>query len=197
VNSPIAFFDFDGTITTKDSLLEFIKYVKGDAAFYFGFFIHSPVLILYKLNIISNHSAKEIMLRYFFGKMDEGEFEKHCDDFTSGRLPQLIRPKALHEIKKMQEGGGSVVVVSASPENWLKSWCTGIGAECVATKLVISNKKITGKIDGRNCHGKEKVNRIRSAYDLNEYSSVYAYGDTPGDRHMLSLATIRFYKPFR
>ena len=197
MNKAIAFFDFDGTITEKDSLLEFIRYVKGDAAFYFGFFIHSPVLILYKLQIISNHSAKEMMLRYFFGKMDVEIFRKHCDDFTNKKLPQLIRPKAMHEMKKMQESGASVVVVSASPENWLRSWCTANGAECIATRLVITDNKITGKIEGRNCHGREKVNRIRSAFNLDQFSSVYAYGDSPGDRHMLSLATIRFYKPFR
>jgi phosphatidylglycerophosphatase C len=197
VNRAIAFFDFDGTITEKDSLLEFIRYVKGDAAFYFGFLIHSPVLILYKLQIISNHSAKEIMLQYFFGKMDVEVFGKHCDSFSNQKLPQLIRPKAIHEMKKMRESGASVVVVSASPENWLRSWCAANGAECIATRLVILDNKITGKIEGRNCHGREKVSRIRAAFDLNNFSSVYAYGDTPGDRYMLSLANIRFYKPFR
>lgn len=197
MNRAIAFFDFDGTITTKDSLLEFIRYVKGDVAFYCGFLLHSPVLVLYKLQIISNQRAKEIMLRYFFGSMDADLFKTHCDSFISHRLPSLLRPKALREIKKLQEGGASVVVVSASPENWLRSWCTANGAECIATKLIISDNKITGKIDGRNCHGEEKVRRIRSRYNLNDYSSVYAYGDTMGDRHMLSLATIKFYKPFR
>jgi phosphatidylglycerophosphatase C len=197
VNRTIAFFDFDGTITTKDSLLEFIRFVKGDTAFYLGFLLHSPILVLYKLQIVSNQFAKEMMLRYFFGKMDTDVFNKHCENFISEKLPSLLRPKALHEIKKLKDAGANVVVVSASPENWLKTWCIETGTDCVATKLVIVNNKITGKIDGKNCHGEEKVNRIRSAYNLNNYASVYAYGDTPGDRHMLSLATIRFYKPFR
>ena len=193
----IAFFDFDGTITTKDSLLEFIRFVKGDTAFYFGFILHSPALVLYKLHIISNQTAKEMMLRHFFGKMDAGVFNKHCENFANEKVPALIRPKAMHEIKKLQESGAKVVVVSASPENWLKSWCEVAGADCIATRLVTSNNRITGKISGRNCHGEEKVNRIRAAYNLSDYSSIYAYGDTPGDRPMLSIATIRFYKPFR
>jgi HAD superfamily hydrolase (TIGR01490 family) len=197
VNRAIAFFDFDGTITTKDSLLQFIRYVKGDTAFYLGFFLHSPVLVLYKMQIVSNKSAKEMMLRYFFGKMDADVFAKHCENFIHERLPQLIRPKAMHEIKKLQERGATVVVVSASPENWIESWCAAIGAECIATKLVTANNRITGNINGRNCHGKEKVNRILNAYNLGEFSSIYAYGDTLGDKHMLSLATIKFYKPFR
>lgn len=193
----IAFFDFDGTITTKDTLLEFIKYVKGNAAFYFGFLLHAPVLILYKIQIVSNQRAKEIMLRYFFGGMDEEVFNDYCVKFIEEKLPSLLRPKALHEIKSLRDAGAEVVIVSASPENWLKSWCDSTGLNCVATKLIVSNKKITGRIDGRNCHGHEKVTRIKSLYNLAEYSKVYAYGDTPGDRHMLSLANIRFYKPFR
>lgn len=193
----IAFFDFDGTITSKDTLLEFIRFVKGDTAFYTGFMLHSPVLVLYKLKIISNQTAKEMMLRHFFGKMDVEVFRKHCENFANEKLPQLIRPKAMHEIRKMQESGADVVVVSASPENWLASWCNAAGTGCIATKLVVAKNKITGKIDGRNCHGEEKVNRIRSAYDLNNYSSVYAYGDTSGDKPMLSMADIKFYRPFR
>ena len=197
MNKAIAFFDFDGTITTKDSLLEFIRYVKGDTAFYLGFLLHSPILILYKLQIVSNQFAKEIMLRHFFGRMKADEFNRYCENFMNEKLPQLIRPKALHEIKKLQESGASVVVVSASPENWLKSWCIAAGTSCIAPKLVIADDRVTGKIDGKNCHGKEKVNRIVSSFNLDEYSSVYAYGDTPGDRHMLSIANIKFYKPFR
>ena len=103
MNRVIAFFDFDGTITTKDSLLEFIKYVKGDTAFYFGFFLHLPVLILYKLQIVPNQRAKEIMLRYFFGKMNSEICTNHCEQFIKDKLPSLLRPKALHEIKKLKD----------------------------------------------------------------------------------------------
>lgn len=193
----IAFFDFDGTVTRKDTLLEFIKYVKGESAFYFGFLLHAPVLVLYKLNVISNQRAKEIMLRYFFGKMDAGQFNSYCKSFAQEKLSALVRQKAVNEIQKLKEAGAEVVIVSASPENWLTNWCVDNGLQCVATKLVIKNNKITGDIDGFNCHGKEKVRRIQNEFSLNEYSAVYAYGDTPGDKHMLSLANYRFYKPFR
>ncbi len=193
----IAFFDFDGTITSKDTLLEFIRYSKGDLAFYAGFALHSPVLIAYKLQIISNHRAKEIMLRHFFGRMPVEEFNNLCDRFYHERLPSLIREKAMKEITKLQAHGADVVVVSASPENWLIQWCRSIGAECIATRMVVNNNLVTGRIEGRNCHGTEKVRRILERYNLEHYSAVYCYGDTPGDKHMLNLASIKFYKPFR
>lgn len=193
----IAFFDFDGTITSKDSLLEFIKYSKGDFAFYAGFALHAPVLVAYKLQIISNQRAKEIMLRFFFGKMKVEEFEELCRNFSADVMPMLIREKALKEISKLQDSGADVVVVSASPENWLVQWCNSIGVKCIATRMLFNDNRVTGKIDGQNCHGKEKVRRIKELYDLDSYSKIYCYGDTPGDRYMLSLGNYRFYKPFR
>ena len=63
----IAFFDFDGTITTKDTLLEIIKFQKGKTSFYFGFILHTHWLIAYKLNWVSNNQAKQKILTYFFG----------------------------------------------------------------------------------------------------------------------------------
>ncbi len=193
----IAFFDFDGTITAKDSLLEFIKYSKGTFSFYFGFALHAPLLIAYKLNILSNQRAKEIMLNYFFGKMSMEKFNKYCEDFSRDVMPSLIRPKALNEIAKLKDAGAEIVIVSASPEYWLNHWCRSMNLKCIATRLITTNNKITGKIDGLNCYGKEKVRRITENYNLDTFSSVYCYGDTPGDKYMLALGNYRFYKPFR
>jgi len=64
----IAFFDFDGTITTKDTLLELIKYQKGRLLFYIGFLINAPYLVAYKLKIIRNSTAKQKVLHFFLIK---------------------------------------------------------------------------------------------------------------------------------
>jgi HAD superfamily hydrolase (TIGR01490 family) len=197
VSKLIAFFDFDGTITTKDTLLEFIKYSKGSFRFYLGFAFHAPVLIAYKLNIISNQRAKEIMLTHFFGGMDVDKFNSSAAEFSTAVIPSLIRPKAIGEIQKLKAMNAEVVLVSASPENWLSGWCDMQGIKCISTRLVVDQHKITGRIDGKNCHGDEKVNRIRRDFDLAEYSDVYCYGDTSGDLPMLALGTHRFFKPFR
>ena len=193
----IAFFDFDGTITTKDSFLEFIKYQKGTFKFYLGFLLNSPFIVAYKLGIISNQSAKEKVMRFFFGKMPIEKFQLACDEFSEKAIPSLIRPKALLEIKKLQEAGVEVVIVSASAENWLRNWCNTQRVSLLATRMQQNNGSITGKIEGLNCHGEEKVRRVHEAYDLSEYSRIYCYGDTKGDKPLLGLATFSFYKPFR
>jgi phosphatidylglycerophosphatase C len=197
MQQPIAFFDFDGTITEKDTLLEFIRFSKGNARFNLGFLLSSPWLIAYKLKVISNQRAKERVLTFFFGRCPVDTFAAWCDRFSAEILPGLIRPGALEEIKRLQTAGIDVVIVSASPENWIRPWTTAMQLSLLATRLEVSGDHLTGKIEGANCHGEEKVRRIETAYQLKEYPQVYAYGDTKGDLPMLALANIRFYKPFR
>ena len=197
MQQPIAFFDFDGTITEKDTLLEFIRFSKGNARFNLGFLLSSPWLIAYKLRLISNQRAKERILTFFFGRCPVNTFSAYCDRFSAEILPGLIRPGALVEISRLKEAGADVIIVSASPENWIRPWATAMQVTLLATRLEVSGNRLTGRIEGANCHGEEKVRRIRDAYQLKEYSQVYAYGDTKGDLPMLALADIRFYKPFR
>ena len=53
-------FDFDGTLTTSDTLLEFIKYAKGRSRFLMVFLMYSPLLVLMKLHLYPNWKAKQI-----------------------------------------------------------------------------------------------------------------------------------------
>ena len=193
----IAFFDFDGTITEKDSLLEIIKYINGVPSFYLGFALLSPWLIAMKLKLISNSKTKERAFRYFFGGLTSEAFQIKCEQFAIEIIPTLVRKKALHEIRKHIEQGTEVVVVSASPENFVSPWCKANQLQCIATRLEIKGNKITGNIHGENCYGQEKVNRIKEGYDLSQYDNIYGYGDSNGDKEMLSISTLRFFKPFR
>lgn len=193
----IAFFDFDGTITKKDTLLEFIKFCKGSFNFYIGFIIHFPILFAYKIGIVTNQKAKEAILYYFFKNISITDFHKLCDQFEEEVLPMLIRKGAYTEIKKLQEKGFTIVIVSASPEDWIKKWADINKIGLIATKLVVKNNKLNGKISGLNCYGDEKVRRIKEIYDLKDFEKIYAYGDSAGDKPMLALAHHSFMKPFR
>lgn len=197
MSQTIAFFDFDGTITTKDTLLEFIKYSKGRFKFYLGFLLNSPWLIAFRLKIISNQAAKERILTWFFRNTPLTDFQQTCNQFATDIIPGLLRPKALQEIDILRRKGTTVVVVSASPENWIRPWAGSLEINLIATRLQVKEDKLTGKITDKNCHGKEKVARIQTLYQLSDYSIVYAYGDSSGDKPMLQLAHTAFYKPFR
>jgi len=197
VNQRIAFFDFDGTITTKDTLLEFIKFYKGTGYFYLGFLLYSPFLVAYKLKLIPNYVAKQKVLQFFFRGESIETFQKKCDDFSDSILPKLVRSKAIKEIEKLKAANAEIVVVSASAENWIRKWADNNELKLIGTKLAVAGSKITGIIDGKNCYGDEKVCRIEQHYDLKLFKEIYCYGDSGGDKAMLQLATFSFYKPFR
>jgi phosphoserine phosphatase len=78
----------------------------------------------------------------------------------------------------------------------IQPWSKQFEASLICTKLESRDGKLTGRIEGNNCRGKEKVRRIQLNYNLVEYDEVLAYGDSKGDKPMLGLA-IQFYKPFR
>ena len=192
----IAFFDFDGTITTRDTMIELIKFHHGKYRVYTGLAILSPWLIAMKLKMISHQKAKEKMLSWFFRGVTETEFSKICDLFIQKKIPLLINKKAMQKIHEHKANGDEIVVVSASAANWIKSWCNQHGLKCIATQLEIIDGKVTGKLAGINCNYNEKASRIIKEYDLNNYAPVYCYGDSDGDKAMLQLATNAFYKSF-
>jgi len=195
--SNLALFDFDGTITKDDSLIKFIRFAVGDTKTIFGMILLSPMLILYKLKLIPNYRAKEIILSYFFKGISEKEFKKVAKEYSLNHIDKIVRPKAIEKILWHQKEGHKVVIVSASIECWLKPWCDRNSLELIATRLEIKDSLITGKLLTKNCYGIEKVNRVKEACNLDDYDYIYAYGDSSGDRELLEVADEEFYKPFR
>ena len=192
----LALFDFDGTITTDDSLIKFIRYVNGDFITAWGLLILSPMLILYKLKLIPNYKAKQWMLSYFFNGVDYQKFKDNAEEYSLNHIDTILRPKAMEKIEWHKKRGHKVVVVSASIDLWLAGWCSRNNLELIATRLEIKNNKLTGKFASKNCYGMEKVNRIKKNYNLDNYEVVYAYGDSMGDHQMLDLADIKYYRTF-
>ncbi len=192
----LALFDFDGTITAKDSLADFIQFATGRFHFYKGLLVLSPMLLFYKLGVISNADAKERLISHFFKGWDAAEFQKVADDYSNNRLDKIVLPQALEKIRWHQRQGHQVVIVSASMDSWLKEWCRKYRLDLISTRLEIKNRKVTGKFATRNCHGPEKVNRIKRKYNLSDFNPIYAYGDSRGDKEMLGIATQPHFKLF-
>ncbi len=196
VTKQIAFFDFDGTITTKDTMLELIKFSKGNVAFYTGMVFIAPWMVAMKLGLISATTGKEKMLSYFFGGMPLDKFNETCNHFTAIKLSSLLRKSAMEAINKHLANSIEVVIVSASAENWVSPFCTKYGLKFLCTKLEVVNNTITGKLNGANCNAAEKVNRIILSYNPADYSDIFCYGDTKGDKQMLELATQPYFRAF-
>src|SRR5690606_32720811 len=111
-NKSLVVFDFDGTLTIKDTFLELIKYYKGIPAFYWGLIMLSPILLLYLGKIIPNWRAKEHVLSYFFKGMHIDDFQSLCDDFSSKCIPKLLREEALFKLNWHKSKNHDIVIVS-------------------------------------------------------------------------------------
>lgn len=193
----IALFDFDGTITTHDTMLELIRFSKGSLGYYTGMAFLSPMLAAVKTGMMDAQKGKEKLLAHFFAGTEINQFNALCHDFTETRLPGLLRNAALQRIREHKDQGHEVVVVSASAEQWVLPWTQKMQVGLLSSKLAEDQQIITGKLAGKNCNGEEKVSRIRQRYDLSQFDTIFGYGDSSGDRPMLQLATHPSYKPFR
>ena len=194
IDMRLALFDFDGTISHKDSFLDFLIYAFGFPRLVLALFINSPTLILYMTGIIPNGKAKEKIFRYFFKGHNKNDFEATASDYAKERLPFIIRDTSLKKIEWHLSESHRVVVVTASAEEWLRSWCNEYNLDLIATKLEFAGNTLTGNIYGKNCHGEEKVRRIKERYPLDEYDYIYAYGDSKGDLDMMALADEKYYR---
>lgn len=192
----IAFFDFDGTITRKDTMFEMVKFSHGKTGFYKGLLQISPWLLGFKLGFVSAQKAKEKLLRQFYGNWSIQQFDAVCEEFSTTILPSLIRPDAMKRIQQHQLEATRVVVVSASIENWVAPWCKKHQLSCIGSRLEVLSEKVTGKLAGNNCNGPEKVNRILLSYDPAHFDVIYCYGDTEGDKEMLAIAHEPAFKLF-
>lgn len=192
----LALFDFDGTITTRDSLPDFIQYAVGKPVYYLGLIVLSPILTAYLSGIISNHLAKQKMMAWFFKGWELARFQEVADQYSREEIDNIVRPEAMQKLRWHQQQGDYVIVVSASMENWLRLWCVNKGVDLLATRLEVQNGALSGKFATANCHGKEKVNRVQEHVHLSDFEKIYAYGDSNGDTEMLALADEGFYRGF-
>jgi len=193
----IAFFDFDGTISDRDSFMLFVRQTAGPVRFAGKMGLLAPRIALFLLGRYPNHALKEDVLRAFFRGWPEERLIRAAELFCRKTLPGILRSAAMTRLSWHEEQGHRIVIVSATPERILAPWCTEMGFDLIATRMESVDGRITGRIEGKNCRGTAKVDRIKEKYRLEQYDQVFAYGDTGGDRPMLSLADHAFYKPFR
>lgn len=167
-------FDFDKTIYTKDSSVEFflfcLKKKKSIAKYIPGIVF---LIILNRFKIIRKEKLKE----YFFKFLRDLEHvEKFINEFWE-KNKKFIRKEIIRDSNNYK------VVVSASPEFLLKDICKEIGIE----KLIASKVNIqSGKFETLNCHGIEKVNRLNE--EFSEYKIDKFFSDSYSDQFVADIA---------
>ncbi|MFA5906307.1 MAG: HAD-IB family hydrolase [Desulfobacula sp.] len=193
----LAIFDFDGTITRRDTFLLFLVFCFGWVKVCRIGIRCIPVLLGYKLNLISNSKAKETIFGRFFKKTGLEEFNEFCRRFSLGKISPVIRVSALEKIIRHKVQGDKIIIISASIENWIRPWADSYGIDdVIGTTAETEGLVLTGKFGSPNCYGEEKVGRfIRTYGDPGQYH-IFAYGDSRGDKELLAIADEPFYKLF-
>lgn len=193
----LAVFDFDGTLTTKDSINDFIIYSYGLVPFIIGTAIISISIISYLLRIITNTELKEAVYAYFFKGMSLNEFEQKSQTYAVNRLSLIIRPDALDRLKWHKKQNHRIIIVTASPSNWIRIWGkkNSLVDDIIASIPEVVNKKLTGRMK-INCFGKEKVSCFLKKYPDRKSYYLYVYGDSYGDKPLLHIADEPFYRTF-
>jgi phosphatidylglycerophosphatase C len=195
-HSTIAAFDFDGTLIRKDSLPLFIIFSSGFLKLFAGTLRMLPHYILFKLKIISNNDAKSKLCKIFFSGYRHQDFIIAGSRFMT-KLNKSVNPEALKKVKWHQEMGHHVVIISASVENWIIPWALDHGInEVLATKMEVVHNGLTGELLTENCHGIEKVNRLLAAYPDRASYTLFAYGDSDGDKELLAMSDFPYYQCF-
>lgn len=184
----VAVFDFDGTITTKDTLLDFIKFSCGSFKFYSGLFLFSPFLMLMKLHLLPNWWVKQKFFSWFFKGWNYSEFACKGKEF-SPRIKKMINLETQNIIISLLSNDVNIYVVSASINEWVVPCCKDIGIEnVICTKVEVKDNVLTGKFATKNCYGQEKVDRFLEIEPDRTSYFLYAYGDSLGDRQIIDFA---------
>lgn len=183
---PVAFFDFDGTLTRRDTLLPFLRFIAGRRMFYAKMVVLSPILAAFAFGIIPNDVAKQIVLKSFVRGMSLSDLFLLGARFSRDVLPGLLRQKGIERLAWHQAQGHDCIIVSASLSIYLTDWSQRNGFKAAFTSELAEQDGIaTGLLAGKNCYGEEKKVRIEKWISEHRPAFTFAYGDTKGDLCML------------
>ena len=181
----LAIFDIDYTITRKETLMEFFKYLVSKdiknikflpRALYSG--------LMYGIKVYDEKRVKECFLK-FIENIDEKELAILTKSFYDERLSTILYEDAVNMIKKLKNEGYMVILISASPEFYIKEFYAIKEVDLIiGTKFIFENGKFVRKMSGNNCKGEEKVKRLEKV--LKDKNS-YMFSDSLSDKPLLDL----------
>ena len=184
----IVAFDFDGTLTIRDSFTQFLRWRAGRRAWALGLVRLAPAVATYARDR-DRGRIKAASVREFLAGVDRTTLQADAERFADRIWDSFIRSDALACWNDWGEKGAHRVIVTASPETTVVPFACRLGAEALlGTPLVFdSEDRVTGAFAGPNCRGAEKVRRLRAVYG-DDLRLAAAYGDTSGDTEMLQIA---------
>ncbi|MFI4934620.1 MAG: HAD-IB family hydrolase [Caulobacterales bacterium] len=193
---PIVAFDFDGTLTCRDSFTAFLAWRSGARRYVTGFVALAPAALGY-LRHRDRGRLKAAAVAQFLKGAKRADVEREAQAFAKECARALFRPDAIRAWRRWQTAGARLLIVTATPDLIVAPFARGLGAQMlIGTRLAVDRDgRLTGALDGANCRGPEKARRLREEFG-EDIALEAAYGDSSGDREMLNLAEERGMKVF-
>jgi phosphatidylglycerophosphatase C len=194
---PIVAFDFDGTLTIRDSFTAFLKWRAGPARYGLGVLRLAPAAAAYLFHR-DRGRIKAAAVREFLKGVPRERLEADARAFAEQFSRSLLRPDAMEVWKRWRGDHVRLVIVTASPDLVVAPFARGLGADALlGTELAFDTRgRVAGGFATPNCRGPEKVSRLRTAFGP-DLRIKAAYGDTGGDREMLAAAEYAGYRIFK
>ena len=197
----VAAFDFDGTLTRRDTLLPFLVRGLGWPRFLLALLACAPWLAGYALRLVRNDVAKARLLRATLAGRSLEEMQAWTTEWLAKDFDGQLREWTMARLAWHKAEGHCCVIVSASPDVYLKRVAAQLGFDgLVCTQMGVNGGRLTGAMQTPNCHGEQKMLRL-SAWLTGRFGepalaslTLYAYGDTSGDKPMLRMARHAWYR---
>lgn len=187
----LALFDFDGTLTIRDSMLLFFRMADPGGLGWWRFLWSLPGVVLQ--HGIGREVVKKALVKAFLGGKSAEELGELGERFVREVLPRHLNAPVLEAMRRLSGEGARVVIVSAALDVWLGPFARQEKADCLCTELDYTGGTFRGAWRTPNCRGPEKRTRLLAdgfptAPAERERVWVIAYGNSRGDQEMLTMA---------
>ncbi len=192
---PVVAFDFDGTITSRDTFRYFLAKITTNSALAASLLRIAPQLAKGARGGAARDEAKRALCRQVLTGLHRVEAEGAAATAAEEIVRSLIRPDSAARIRWHQAEGHRIIVVSASFESYVRPVVAELGIdEVIATRWGIDPESnlLTGELDGPNVRSDAKV-ALLEAHLGGPCELAYAYGNSGGDAAMLARAEHRIW----
>ncbi len=189
-------FDFDGTLSKKDTLFLFLRFYNSKR-YFIAYLKHLPLFFLLKLKLLEAKSVKQSFISTVLKGESESRLKLSAAAFFESHYPSLIREHALEFIESIPRDSVDAALVTASLDLWAEPFAKQWNMTLLATEALYENGVFTGQFKGENCNGKEKVRRLEHFVKDRKYDKIIAFGDSSGDYPMFKFATESHFKFFQ
>lgn len=184
----VAAFDFDGTITERDTLLGFLVAVGGRTSVASALARNTLGMIMGARDDDARDAAKERVLGEVLRGRSDQEVSEAGETYAR-LLPERFRQPTIERLRWHQTEGHETIIVSASLIYYLQPLAASLGiGDVIGVEMETDDAGIiTGSLAHPNVRAEEKATRLRRHLG-DGVVEIWAYGNSSGDDALLTMA---------